>query len=210
MTVKRCCTCKLEKDVCLFGKASGQKDGLRKRCKECNNKGNAEYRARHPEASAAASRSWAMRNPDKVKAKKSRFDERNPGRMTELMAKWRAENPERAKENNLRHVSKPHVRIHRAIGNRLRNMLKSKTESTFELLGYSRRDLLNHLEKQFKDGMAWDNFGDWHIDHIVPLSSFCISSEDDPNLKSAWCLSNLRPLWAKDNMEKSAKRVFLL
>lgn len=211
MSAKRCCTCKLEKDVSLFGKSTGQKDGLRKRCKECNNKGNAEYRARHPEASAAASANWAKRNPEKVKEKQRRFvDRKGANYSAEVMAKWRSENPDRHKENDLRYRSLPHVRVHRTIRERLRNILRGKSKGTFDHFDFTRDQLIRHLEQQFTNGMSWDNFGDWHIDHITPLSSFDISSEDDPNLKSAWCLSNLRPLWAEENLRKHAKIVFLL
>jgi hypothetical protein len=58
--------------------------------------------------------------------------------------------------------------------------------------------------------MSWDNIGDWHIDHIVPLASFTFSSADDPEFRAAWALTNLRPLWAADNMRKHARREFLL
>lgn len=58
--------------------------------------------------------------------------------------------------------------------------------------------------------MTWDNFGDWHIDHILPLSSFNYSTPDEPDFKSAWALTNLRPIWAKENLEKGAKRLTLL
>jgi len=58
--------------------------------------------------------------------------------------------------------------------------------------------------------MSWENIGDWHIDHIVPLSRFKVSGPDDPELRRAWALTNLRPLWAKDNMRKSASNEFLL
>ena len=52
--------------------------------------------------------------------------------------------------------------------------------------------------------------GEWHIDHIVPLASFVIAGPDDPELRRAWALTNLRPLWAKDNMRKGAKVETLL
>lgn len=208
--MKTCCTCKATKPFDLFPRNKSEKDGYKKRCKDCNNRANREYRERHPEAAAASSRNWAARNPGRVEAKKQRWLARNPGRMTELMAKWRAENPDRAYETNKRHVSRPHVRLHRAIGSRLRKMLENKRESTFALLGYSRSELVAHIEKQFTRGMTWENFGEWHLDHITPLSSFVVSDENDPLLKAAWCLSNLRPLWAQENMEKSNKRLFLL
>lgn len=77
-------------------------------------------------------------------------------------------------------------------------------------LGYTVADLRAHLECGFLPGMSWDNIGDWHIDHIVPLASFTFSSADDPEFRAAWALTNLRPLWAADNMRKHARREFLL
>jgi len=49
------------------------------------------------------------------------------------------------------------------------------------------------------------NYGEWHIDHLRPLSSFEFESYDEENFKKAWSLSNLQPLWAKDNLTKSGK-----
>jgi hypothetical protein len=68
-------------------------------------------------------------------------------------------------------------------------------------LGYSAQDLKDHLEKQFKEGMCWENYGEWHIDHIRPISSF--DKNDDPKIINA--LSNLQPLWALENYIKSNK-----
>jgi len=81
---------------------------------------------------------------------------------------------------------------------------------TVDLLGYGTAELMAHVERQFLPGMTWQNIGEWHIDHIVPLASFKITGPDDPELRRAWALSNLRPLWADDNKRKSAKREFLI
>jgi hypothetical protein len=79
------------------------------------------------------------------------------------------------------------------------------------LAGYTAEQLMRHLERQFVEGMTWENRGaDWHIDHIIPLSSFKFSCAEDREFKAAWCLSNLRPLWAQDNLEKRDRRLFLL
>lgn len=78
------------------------------------------------------------------------------------------------------------------------------------LVGYTVTDLMRHLERQFLSGMSWDNRGEWHIDHILPLASFKFTSPDDPEFRAAWALTNLRPLWAKDNMRKSDKRTHLI
>ena len=73
------------------------------------------------------------------------------------------------------------------------------------LVEYTLEDLVIHLERQFLPGMSWENYGRWHIDHIIPCSSFEFESPDDPEFKSCWALSNLRPLWAKDNIRKQAQ-----
>lgn len=73
------------------------------------------------------------------------------------------------------------------------------------LVGYSVGDLKEHLEKQFTQGMTWANYGEWHIDHRVPLSVHNYETPDDIDFQKAWCLSNLQPMWALNNLSKGAK-----
>lgn len=77
-------------------------------------------------------------------------------------------------------------------------------------LGYSIADLCRHLEMQFTKGMTWEKFlaGEIHIDHIVPKSSFDLS--DPAEWRACWALTNLAPLWARDNLTKQARRIYLL
>ena len=94
--------------------------------------------------------------------------------------------------------------MHRALG-------KAKAGRSWKtFVDYTLEELMTHLERQFKPGMTWENKGEWHIDHIVPRSSFEYESPDDPEFKQAWALTNLRPLWAIDNIRKNATREFLL
>jgi hypothetical protein len=58
--------------------------------------------------------------------------------------------------------------------------------------------------------MGWHNLPQWHIDHIIPLSSFRFETAHDPEFKAAWALTNLRPIWAVDNLRKHAKRELLV
>lgn len=53
--------------------------------------------------------------------------------------------------------------------------------------------------------MIWDNYGEWHIDHIIPISKFHFESFEDEGFKKAWALNNLQPLWANENMKKGGK-----
>lgn len=78
------------------------------------------------------------------------------------------------------------------------------------LVGYKVAELMLHLERQFVDGMNWGNRSSWHIDHIVPLNSFVFDSAQHEQFKSAWALTNLRPLWATENIRKSDNRTHLL
>ena len=77
----------------------------------------------------------------------------------------------------------------------------SKKKKTFEMIGCTPDELRNHLSKQFIDGMSWDNYGEWHIDHILPL----VSAKDEEEVVKLCHYSNLQPLWAKDNLIKGCK-----
>jgi hypothetical protein len=76
-----------------------------------------------------------------------------------------------------------------------------------KLIGCDINQLKKHLENKFKSGMTWDNYGVWHIDHIKPLCSFDL--RDEGEVKKACHYSNLRPLWAEDNIKKAKEDVKL-
>ena len=76
-----------------------------------------------------------------------------------------------------------------------------RDKSAITLTGATIEELRRHIEKQFRRGMSWDNYGAWHIDHIIPCSKFDLT---DPR-QQAICFNylNLRPLWAKENLRKN-------
>jgi outer membrane receptor for monomeric catechols len=76
-----------------------------------------------------------------------------------------------------------------------------KETNTFKLLGYDTIKLKQRIEIQFKNGMSWDNYGKWHIDHKKPISKF----KEGTNINIINALSNLQPLWAKENLSKGNK-----
>jgi hypothetical protein len=96
------------------------------------------------------------------------------------------------------------------IGDIIRAALKRDGSSSVVVgaLGYTIAELRMHLERQFLDGMGWHNMGEWHIDHITPQRLFDLSSESE--WRKCWCMSNLRPMWARDNLTKSGRVEFLL
>lgn len=106
----------------------------------------------------------------------------------------------------------PKRRVDLSIGNAIRKALGArKSGRSWEtLVGYTADDLRRHLERQFRPGMSWANYGRWHIDHIVPKSSFSYDSAEDPEFRAAWALTNLRPLWSRDNLAKRDRRLLLI
>lgn len=86
-----------------------------------------------------------------------------------------------------------HILIWRStLNSTLIRLNKIKEGHTIDLLGYSALELKNHLEKLFTEDMSWDNYGEWHVDHIVGVIFFDITTP--ANIVNA--LSNLRPMWA--------------
>lgn len=85
---------------------------------------------------------------------------------------------------------------------------EKKRRPWHSIVGYTSNDLRAHLESLFRDGMSWDNYGvhGWHIDHIIPVTAFSFETVDDPQFAICWALSNLQPLWAKDNIRKGGVR----
>jgi hypothetical protein len=79
----------------------------------------------------------------------------------------------------------------------------SKSKSLRDLLGCSIPHLKAHLEARFAEGMTWANHGEWHIDHIMPCAAFDLTREDEQH--RCFHYSNLQPLWAEENIRKSAK-----
>ena len=162
--------------------AQARKDGSRK---HIDDKYHKKYRAREDVLRRRAMNETRRRNersPEKVAAEKERKKKNIP------------------------------LRLRQVISSRINHGLKGKKEgvSTMKMLHYSLTDLKAHLERQFTKGMSWDNFGQWHVDNILPYSSFKITGPHCPELRAAWALTNLRPLWARENKQKSYKRLHLL
>lgn len=110
-----------------------------------------------------------------------------------------------------RRKADPLVRVQHNLSNRIRSALRSngfsKSSNTQEILGCDFAELRAHLEKQFTRGMSWSLMGrEIHVDHIVPIAS-AITEDDLLRLNH---FTNLRPMWARDNQRKGARREHLL
>lgn len=111
-------------------------------------------------------------------------------------------NETRRKNLQKRRDTDPHYRFMMALHYMA---VSKKTGKTMELTSCSKEDHIKHLESQFTDGMTWENYGKWHIDHIRPCSSFNL--EDPEEQKKCFHWTNLQPLWAIDNLKKGGSYV---
>jgi hypothetical protein len=110
----------------------------------------------------------------------------------------------------IRRTTDPSFALSKRTSCLVRDCLKGRIKngrSWQALVGYSVDDLRQHIENQFKDGMTWERFlaGEIHIDHKIPVSAFNFITTEDIDFKRCWAISNLQPLWAKDNLKKKDK-----
>jgi hypothetical protein len=123
----------------------------------------------------------------------------------ERKARYRAY---RKKYRDKRMKRDPIYRLTRAMRVSIWRIIRHKTRADrqhkiLDLLGTDRAGFLAHLERQFLPGMTWDNYGEWHVDHIRPVASFKLIDEEQN--RAACHYTNLQPLWGADNRKKSAK-----
>ena len=208
---KQCTKCKKIKDLCDFFKRKDSKIGLTSWCKSCKNKWQKKYNQNNLNNLKEYRKKWEENNLNYRKEYKKKWKDNNPN----YQKKYNQNNKEKIKKNNLKYRNnkrktdprfKLKCNVSSLISTRLKNSLSSKKgQSTFNFLPYTIDDLIKHLEQLFTKGMSWDNYGEWHIDHIKPDSLFNYKSVDDEEFQECWALENLQPLWAEENLSKSNK-----
>ncbi len=86
------------------------------------------------------------------------------------------------------------------VSSAVRRALKNnKKNKTLDYIGCDVEHLRSHIESQFQEGMTWDNYGEWEIDHITPVKF------ENPSLEQVierLHYTNLQPLWASENRAK--------
>lgn len=206
---KVCSKCGQEKTLDEFYKRQNKSPIVRKRssdghagfCKSCYIK---------------KAKKWATENNDKRKIIAKRYDDKNKEKKKIYTKEYKK--TDKYKDNN-RLWRKNNVTTY--LRNKrqsdpmfaLRVKMRSIIRKAFDRNGYTKRsksqsilcctfeELKTHLEKKFEHGMSWENRSEWHIDHIIPLSS--AKTEEDVIRLNHY--TNLQPLWAADNLRKSDK-----
>lgn len=201
------------------GKTFDRQSGRQKFCLPCRDSARDEYTAKYSASNAEIERVKARahaakkraEDPESVRERDRAWKAKNWDRILEER-RTPEENAKSARRQRLRAARDPRVVINRRISSGIAQSISVKKNGRHweTLVPYTGKQLMAHLERQFLPGMSWNNRNEWHIDHIVPLASFTFTSPECDGFKAAWAITNLRPLWAVDNLKKSDNRVFLL
>ena len=157
-------------------------------------------------------RKWRKLNPDKVRTsgRISDLKRRDKRRAYQLAynRKWRIKNREKIYASNKKYIANNmNARISQKLRTRLYQAVMAqlgfKRGHLKDLIGTSIPQLRQHLESQFQPGMSWNNYGQWHIDHVIALANFDLTKLSEQ--KKSMHYTNLQPLLAKDNLSKGAK-----
>jgi hypothetical protein len=107
-----------------------------------------------------------------------------------------------ARKRKIQLLKDPFYRFGHNVGTLIRKTLRqggfSKNSRSHEILGCSFEFFKAYIEQRFLPGMSWENRSEWHLDHIIPVSS----AKTEKQLLKLNHYTNLRPLWAKDNLSK--------
>lgn len=171
--------------------------------KEKLNEYKKEYYQENKPEYLERSKSWRENNVNEYSEYLKGWRENNPEYSKEYLKEWWILNSHKRKIywKNIRNNNPHYIAWRSSLSLALSRMNKEKIGHTIDLLGYSPSDLKIHIENLFKDGMSWENWGEWHIDHIIPISKF--DSNTPINIVND--LNNLQPLWAFENLSKSNK-----
>jgi hypothetical protein len=201
MSIKVCSKCKKKKSLQEFYNCSNSKTRKRSVCIICTKL----YYLLHKEQILKRSKKYYIKNKKKIKVyylrNKERFNRRKRKFYRKHKEKILKSYKERIKTNlNFRIAERLRGRLNKAIKQ------KSKKGSAIKDLGCSIEEFKKYIESKFQEGMSWENWGKWHLDHIIPLSKVNLSNRKQ--LLKVLIYTNYQPLWKEENLSKGNKLVY--
>ena len=196
--MKHCPTCDSWKELTDYNKQSSSWDKLGRMCRKCY----CDYKTN-------------KRRNDKKYIESDRLYKikyTESGRRYEVSKiRYLAKKEEIIKKcveyNKKRYNNDPYFKVVTSIRTRISKLLRQKNadknNNFYEHLGCSKDYFIEYFEAKFKEGMSWENHGEWHIDHIKPCASFNLLDEEEQ--KKCFHYTNLQPLWASENLSKGCK-----
>lgn len=194
---KACIKCKRQLPIDSFSVNRASKDGRVSSCKKCKS----EY-----------FRNYYQSNKKDICAKTSKYAKNNPAVQRKAKKKWKQKNKDKHLQSRRAWHEKKYkedllYRLNFIVRGGLRRTLEAAKRNGKTLkregLGYSPEMLKARIEMNFKPGMTWDNYGEWHVDHRIPVARLIRKGVTNPAIIN--CLANLAPLWAEDNLRKGCR-----
>lgn len=179
-----------------------------------NKRYHKKWYAKNKAKTLKQNKEWKEANSLRYKELKKEWYEKNKVKVLKKNRAWKKANKEAVKQYG-REYQREYIKtrrkndylykLNRNLRKRVYALVSSKKwEKNFSItteLGCTGLELKEYLEKQFTEGMSWDNYGQWHLDHINPLAN----AKTEEELIKRCHYTNLQPLWAKDNIKKSNK-----
>ena len=184
METKKCSKCKEVKSVSEFNKYKSAKDGLQYKCKLCVKKYHQQHRER-------------------INKRKKQYREQNKEQIKQYQKQWRKQN--KGYHNNYQKQRRSTDRVFRLRLNIMCSIRNKAIRKTYgqrsklnDILGLSGEEFKLYFESKFDKGMTWENYGEWEVDHITPISKATTIKE----VIELNHYTNLQPLWKHHNMSK--------
>jgi|DEB0MinimDraft_6_1074348.scaffolds.fasta_scaffold50213_4 hypothetical protein len=185
----------------VFTTVRGIKYGPYKRikCVKCKYNDYLKYLNKNKEKEKERIRIYNSKPENKIKNKirKQIYMKNNKAHINSYNRTW---------ERNRKKIDPMHS-IKKNLRNRVWAALKglSKSNKTLEILGCRVEELKKHLENKFEDGMNWDNYGVWHVDHIIGCANFDLSDPEQQRI--CFHYTNLQPMWGEKNIQKGSRLI---
>lgn len=197
--MKKCSKCNEVKSYEFFSKDKWRKDGYTGQCKNCRAEYNKQWCQENKEQLKEKQKKWCQENKEQrkeyQKQYQKQYEQENKYKRNEYKKEYQKERRKTDVLFKLKHNLRS--RTYQAF----KNKGYSKNTKTQEVLGVEWKVVKTHIERQFKKGMSWSNYGEWHIDHIIPLAS----ANTEEELINLCRYTNLQPLWAEENISKGCK-----
>ena len=142
---------------------------------------------------------WAEKNKEHLSKYIKEYREKNVDKIRQIKRDY--ERNRKSRDPLYKLISNFRTAIYQV----LKESNVEKNKHYFDILQYTPEQLITHLELKFKDTMTWDNYGEWHVDHKLPITHFNIQEMGDSEFMKCWSLDNLQPMWGDENIKKSNK-----
>lgn len=195
--MKTCNTCKIEKDETEYRKGKSKN-----RCKDCQK----VYDKKYNDSRKEKMKEYYLNNKEELKKKAREYYINNSELIKSNQKKYSSINKEnrnlylREKKKN-DHLFNLTIKIRNLIYITIYNGGFSKKSKTTDILGCSYEEFKSYIQEQFVEGMTWENYGEWHLDHKTPISW----AETEEQIYELNRYTNFQPLWASDNLSKGNK-----